>query len=224
MNILPSERLKRVYSLSSRIENKNRIIDVGSDHGYLVAHALISGDYKLGAATDINEAPYLRTRGYLKELDLESKASCYHTDGLKGVELMPHDTIVMAGLGGNNMIDIIAEAMKDTPYEVLKTIRLILQPQKTIEGLRVFLAATGFNIEEEDVISEKGFFYPMLRCSFDGIRRELTLEEKYFGPILIKSLLEKDISEYYRHLLRVYEVKSRGDDEIRNLLANHKVL
>mgnify|MGYP003292281955 CR=1 FL=1 len=218
-----SLRLQTVYDLATlwrdKVSSGRRLIDVGSDHGYVSLEGLVTGDYDTVVATDIHEHPASKTKELLGVYGYQGQSTVVCTDGLKGVELMPGDTVIMAGLGGNNMMEIMEEAMKVTSKEVLSTVVWCLQPQKTIEELRVFLCEKGFEIKDEKALSERNLFYTMLTCVFDGQVRSIDLYEKYYGPVLVKRYNggEELIKEYFDKLDEWYKIRARGDEEIRLL-------
>lgn len=199
-----------------------RLIDVGSDHGYVSLEALITGDYSKVVATDIHKDPADKTRSTLVSHGYAEQSTVVCTDGLKGVDLIDGDTVIMAGLGGNNMMDIISAAMEVTPQEVLKSVVWCLQPQKTIEELRVYLCQNGFEIKDEVVVNERGIHYPMLVAVFDGIKREINLYQKYFGPVLPNKKNEEMVAAYFDKLDGIYTLRARGDREIAELMDSLK--
>jgi len=198
-----------------------RLIDVGSDHGHLACFALSSGLADTAVCTDIHEAPAKRTETCLKQNGFSDRSSTYCTDGLDGVPLQEGDVVVMAGLGGNNMADIMERALAITPKDVLKKVTWCLQPQKSIERLREFFAGEGFVILEEKVSVEKGIWYPILRAVYTGEPYVLSLYGKYYGPVLIRKFEEKDplTVEYFARLDNRYKLRARGDEEVARLMS-----
>lgn len=217
-------RLQKVYDTARMWRDQvngeagQRLIDVGSDHGYVSLEALITGDYAKVVATDIHKDPAQKTRETLFSHGFGEKSTVVCTDGLKGVDLIDGDTVIMAGLGGNNMMDIMSAAYEVTSPEILKSVVWCLQPQKTIEELRVYLCANGYEIKDETVINDRGLFYPILVAVYDGVVRDLTLYEKYFGPVLKTKTSEAIVAEYFAKLHDIYTLRARGDEEIAELM------
>lgn len=219
-----SVRLTDVFDTAVEGKRGIRLIDVGSDHGHLALHALKTGAASEVICTDIHEAPAQRTERCLAEAGFSQVSRTFCTDGLQGIHILPGDVIVMAGLGGNNMIDIMKEVIPRTGDEVLSEVTWCLQPQKSAELIREFLSFEGFAILEEKVSAERGFYYPILKTSYDGVRRELTPREKYYGPVLVRKFKEKDPSviEYFLRLDDRYKIRARGDTEVRKMLEDLK--
>ena len=144
----------------ARQESANgRIIDVGSDHGYLAIRCLEEGLADEAVCTEIHRAPAQRSEDALIEAGFGDCSEVYITDGLKGVPLMAGDTIVMAGMGGLNIVDIISRALKDNGYHVLENVTFVLQPQKSNDIVRKYLAKAGFVFEDESVCYDRDIFY-----------------------------------------------------------------
>ncbi|SMC32371.1 tRNA (adenine22-N1)-methyltransferase [Oscillospiraceae bacterium] len=216
-----SARLQKVLdTASSYSSEKKRIIDVGSDHGHLAAVALTNKGFERALLTDIHEDPARKSRDLMKGIGLDERSEVICTDGLDGASLEDGDVVVMAGLGGNNMVDIIGRAMSVTGEELLKTVTWVLQPQKSIEILRSFLCESGFTIKDESVISERGIYYPIVATSYSGQKSVLSLYEKYYGPILIRKheMEDETTKEYFIRLDHSYELRARGDREVKTML------
>ena len=220
-----TKRLQTVYDLATSWRNKTdggrRLIDVGSDHGFVSLEGLVTGDYDYVIATDIHKNPAEKSRELLVINGYEACSEVFCTDGLDDVPLRSGDVVIMAGLGGNNMMDILTRVMEVTSPEVLSTVVFCLQPQKTIEELRVFLGESGFSIMDEDVVCERNIYYPMLVTIFDGESHSISLKEKYYGPVMLSKFEEgnSDVTSYFAKLDEVLTVRSRGDMEIRDLLS-----
>lgn len=221
IDIRLSDRLSAVLdTAASNATSKERIIDVGSDHGHLAACAVAGGLFKTAVCTDIHKDPAGKSEALMKDMGLDDKVSVFCTDGLDGIDIVEGDTVVMAGLGGNNMIDIIGRVRTSCDKEILRSVRFILQPQKSIEALRVFLADNGFKIFDESVVTERGIYYPMLVTGYTGDKYDLTLRQKYYGPILMEKYVTGDsiVKEYFIRLDSRYKLRARGDEELRKLL------
>ena len=108
---LLSVRLKSVFNAIPDDCIHERFIDVGSDHGHLTCYALKYGGFKTSVSTDIHKEPSLKTKAFLEENSLGDRSIVLCTDGLDGVSLKINDVVVMAGLGGNNIIDILSRAL-----------------------------------------------------------------------------------------------------------------
>ena len=125
----------------------------------------------------------------IKDMDsFAGRTKVYCTDGLDGVDLQKGDIIVMAGLGGNNMIDIMTRVKEREDAELLKSLTWCLQPQKSSDRLRAYLFGNGFDIIDENSCEDRGLYYVILKVRYSGIPREFTLKEKYYGPVILERI------------------------------------
>lgn len=217
-----SIRLRSVYDMavSDREPSSRRLIDVGSDHGHLSLYALIRGDFDEVVLTDIHEAPARRSEQTLRMYGFADKTHVYCTDGLDGVGLKRSDIVVMAGLGGNNMIDIMTRVAEREDSDKLQTITWCLQPQKSSDRLREYLCGHGYTIEDENACEDRGLYYLIMKVRYTGIKTSYTLKQKYYGPVILKRIENKEpvVMGYKERLDRRFALSQRGDEEIKRML------
>ena len=201
-----------------------RIIDVGSDHGYLAIRCLEEGLADEAVCTEIHRAPAQRSENALIEAGYGDCSEVFITDGLKGVPLMAGDTVVIAGMGGLNIVDIISRSLKDNGYHVLENVTFVLQPQKSNDIVRKYLSKAGFVFEDESVCYDRDIFYNCMRVVFKGISTTITDEEACYGPVLLKKYNsgDKAVAEYFDHLNEVFEVRQRSNPTVKAALEERK--
>ena len=213
-NELLSRRLLKVYSL---IPSCDTVVDVGSDHGKLGAYCLMTEKCRNVIATDIHEQPAQRTKLFLDGLGYGEKSRVLHTDGLTGVALTADMTVVIAGMGGLEMIKIISAAKEEG--KIRPEMCMVLQPQRSYEVLRAFLCESGFAIEEEAVELEKGHFYVVMRVVYTGKPYALSDAQLFLGPYILEK--KPDLfSEYMDHEKKLLEKRALGDPRCREILQN----
>lgn len=167
---------KRLEKIAEYIESGSGFIDVGTDHGYLPAHMALNGYSGNIFAADLREGPLSSAKHTAEHYGLTDKIDFILCDGL---ELCPKDqidTIVIAGMGGDNICGILdrAEWCMDSKY------KLILQPMKKAEILRYWLTNNEFVIENEDLVRDGGVVYQVICARFGGMQR-LNDGELYTG-------------------------------------------
>ena len=126
----------------------------------------------------------------------------------------------MAGLGGNNMIDIMTRVLEREDKEFLKTITWVLQPQKSSDRLRVFLFENGFNIVDENSSEDRGLYYLIIKVVYTGVKTSYTLKQKYYGPVILRRIEDGEpvVLGYKERLDKRFELSKRGDEEIKKML------
>ena len=133
------------------------LADLGTDHGYLPAALLLAGRVRRAVASDVGAMPLDRARRTAAELGLEEKMDLRLGDGLAVLTPGEADAIVIAGMGGDTISDILAAApwCRQGPL-------LLLQPMSKAETLRRWLPENGFAVLAEALAQDKGVLYPIL--------------------------------------------------------------
>ncbi|NBJ92828.1 tRNA (adenine(22)-N(1))-methyltransferase [Parablautia muri] len=179
--VVLSARLKAVADM---VREKNRVVDVGCDHGYVPIYLVQSGISPKVLAMDIKEGPLRRAREHVERAGLEEYIALRRSDGLRAYQTGEADTLICAGMGGRLMRKILeAEPEKTKDFE-----ELILQPQSEILAFRRFLKEKGYSICQEEMVWEDGKFYPMIKA-VQGKMCSLPYEEELccrFGPVLLQ--------------------------------------
>ena len=144
----------RLAAIATLVPKGGAVADVGTDHALLPLWLLRRGIIPTAVATDIHEAPLERTRLSLGNVTGLRLVLC---DGLDGVSADEADTIVIAGLGGDNMADILLRA----PW-CKEGRTILLQPMSKAEVLRRALHSMGYRIENECLVEDNRHVYPIL--------------------------------------------------------------
>ena len=222
-----SSRLSAVFDqvAAARSElGQGRVIDVGSDHGLLAVACLESGVATNVICTEIHEGPADHSKEALKEAGFEDRSQVFVTDGLNGIKLEKGDVIVIAGMGGLNIIDIITRCMENETPDRLKEVRFIIQAQKSNNLVRRFFSEKGFVFDDESVCTDRDFFYNIMRMSFGGEPYELNPFRECYGPLLTVKAKDGDelIRSYFDHLDEVFSIRSRSDRVVRYALEERQ--
>lgn len=178
----------RISFIASLIKGDNNIlIDIGTDHGYLIKEAFSLGKIKKAIATDINKEPLLNAKRNLKDLNV----TFYQTDGFKNIK-ENYNKVVIAGMGANLISKILNDA------KTSKDITYYLQPNNKEKNLRKYLMDNNFKIVDEFVIFDKKYY-----VIIKAIRGSMNLskEDLILGPIL---KTKKESINYYKHLIKWY--------------------
>ncbi|MCH4153122.1 MAG: class I SAM-dependent methyltransferase [Saccharofermentans sp.] len=214
-------RLECVFNevqIARRFVGEGRVLDVGSDHGMLACHCLEKNIADSVVCTDIHESPARRSSRLLSDYGFDSRSSVLVTDGLDGVKILPGDIIVIAGMGGLNIIDILTRMTASADARVLPKIAIVLQSQKSANLVREFVCAKGFDIQGESVCNDRNLYYSIMRLTYTGESTKLSDKELYYGPRLLEQQGDETVRKYFRHLDEVYAVRSRSDKRIRALI------
>lgn len=207
-----------MIKLSKRLETAARLIrqgsalaDIGCDHGYVPVALTEQGKIKYAIASDINEGPLASCRALVEEYGFEDKISCVLSDGLKGINLDEADDILIAGMGG----ELIADILKNSDLNKLKEKHLVLNPMTHPEEARRFLYENGFEIENDIIIKDKKHYYCVFDAYYSGKIKEYSDIDLFLGKI--KDFRES--REYFEHLLNYLENKQKSASNYEELIS-----
>lgn len=141
----------RLALVASFVRKGVPVADIGTDHAYVPVWLVNSGITPRAIASDVRPGPLERAKITAQSYAAEDKIIFTLADGLDSIEPSQADDIVIAGMGGELISNIIdrCEWLKDANKH------LILQPMTAQEELRKFLRENGFEIEKEAVATEK---------------------------------------------------------------------
>lgn len=157
------------------------IADVGTDHGYLPIYLIEQELCKKVIAMDINRGPLQRAQEHIREHQLGAYIETRLSDGVKALQKGEAQAIVIAGMGGNTMREILKDGTRVIEPDTV----LILQPQSEIEEFRSYLVSHGFSFVTEDMVLEDGKYYPMMKVQKRQADRTYSETELRYGPLLL---------------------------------------
>ena len=188
---------KRLKCIADKIDNCSCIADVGTDHGYIPIYAVKNNICKSAIATDINIEPVKKAKLNVKYEKLSDVVKVRHGAGLKPILIGEAEALIIAGMGGNLMCDILKADLE----KVKRFKFIVLQPAQNPEVLREYLYNNKYEIIEEDLCLDEGIIYEIfkvrydeksLNCSFDKINYEISpYVLKIKNPLMKHYLVEK---------------------------------
>ena len=195
-----SKRLTALFTLCSHALADSRpyvLTDVGCDHAHVPICLLQEGIVSRAVCADILPGPLEKAKENLARYDVpEGQVELVLSDGLDAISPGgEREVLLIAGMGGRAIEDILLRKPKKT----MAFRELILQPQNEAGAVRGAVEALHYRIAEEEMVEEKGKFYPMLRAvqAEEEFPAGNTLQLLY-GP----RLLEKKDNTLRRYLLR----------------------
>ena len=164
-----SNRLKAIVKF---VEKKDKIVDVGCDHGllsiYLIENKLVSKVI----ASDINQNALNSAINNIQKRNL--KIETVLSDGIRDVNIKGINTLVISGMGTNTILHILSDDKK-----IQNINKLILQSNNDHELLRKELNNKGYYLENEEYTFDKGKWY--VTCNFIKDEKRNTREEIKYG-------------------------------------------
>lgn len=151
--------MNRIKAIVSKIKFNN-IADIGTDHGYISIQSYLDNNNRNIIASDINELPLQNCIDNLIKYGLQQKIKTRISNGLLGFDTNDAETIIIAGMGGKLIVDILNNNLCVTKSAK----QLILQPQLDMCLVRKFVHKIGFEILEEDIVFEDNKYYFIINC------------------------------------------------------------
>lgn len=172
---------KRLAAVASMVRRGSRVADIGTDHAYLPVYLVENGICPGGVAADIRQGPLDAACRTVTEAGLTDAIDLRLGDGLAPVAANEVDDIVIAGMGGETIVDILSAAawVKDT------RLRLVLQPMTRAEELRRWLLTNGFVIIEERLVKDGHRLYCVMTATYTAAppeRDEFYYYAGFFTP------------------------------------------
>ncbi len=162
---------KRLLCCSEMVHGRV-VADIGTDHAQLPIYLVETGRCDRAYACDIAEGPLSFAKKNIADVGLEDKIETVLSDGLTELSDDSISDIVIAGMGGEMIRDILANGI-----DKAKSANLILQPNTRAWELVDWLSRSGFEISEQKAVVDGKFIYPVINAGYTGAERILTQSE-----------------------------------------------
>jgi len=193
----------RLQLCASMVRDQTALADVGTDHAYLPIWLAKQGRISKAVASDIRPGPLQTARGNIIRYRVQDIVTTRLSDGLKAILPNEAEDIVMAGMGG----ELIKQILSAAPWVKEGQRRLILQPMTSIPPLRCFLAEQGFAILREQAVMEENHVYTVMLAQYQPQEVGTGTLYPYLGKLDAKTA---DNREYMYRLAANLEKKARG--------------
>lgn len=167
-------RLKKIAEL---VSGEGIAVDVGTDHAYLAAELVMSGKCSKVIASDVKEGPLEAARNTVEKYGVKDSVELVLSDGLDNVDLNGVSDIIIAGMGGETIAEIIGNSTADKPENV----RFILQPMTKVELLRKKLYEYQYEITGEYAVEDKDKIYVIITAERSADWKQLTESDALYG-------------------------------------------
>lgn len=181
----------RLSVLCKELESCTTFADVGCDHGYCTLYMLESGLCRTAQISDISEKSLKKAETLLSAYIAEGRVRPVVCDGLAGIDSQT-EQVLIAGMGGEEIVKILSDGFLPP--------KLLLQPMKNAEKVRVFLLRHGYALLRDHTFYVDKKFYDVIKAERGGVQEEYSEDMLMFGRgnILFPSadfakMLERDI-------------------------------
>ncbi|NJD04175.1 MAG: SAM-dependent methyltransferase, partial [Ruminiclostridium sp.] len=148
----------RLGAIAEKIPQCGTLADVGTDHAYIPIFAVKNSMCRKAIAADVKSGPVGIAARNIKRYGYEKRIETRLGYGLEPITEAESDVIVIAGMGGILIREIIEKSIEKAQIARV----LILQPMNMAEVLRKWLNENGFEIFDETLAEESDKIYNIL--------------------------------------------------------------
>lgn len=204
MNIRPLFQLdSRLQLCASMVRENVKLADIGTDHAYLPIWLARQERISKAIAADIHLGPLQKAASNVRRYHVEEIVSTRLSDGLNEIFSNEADDIVIAGMGG----ELIANILEKAPWLKNSEKHLILQPMTSAEELRRFLQQEGYTVLKEQAAVDGSHAYTVMLAVYDP--QNVPKNELYPYIGLLSGDTEES-KEYIRRQANSIEKRANG--------------
>lgn len=211
----------RLQTIANFVKRGKIVADIGTDHAYIPIYLVEHKIIKKAFALDINKGPLEKANENIKLFGFEEIIITRLSNGLDKLKANEVDTIIISGMGGELIIDILER--KKEFFTSDKT--FILSPHTKLELVRRYLIKNGFYISREDMCIDEGKYYTVIEAgktdNFINYRDTDLMFGKYLidnkNPILLQFLQREKVK--YESIVLNKGLGEGRREEIVNLLS-----
>lgn len=176
----PFELDARLSACANFVRKGVPIADVGTDHAYLPVWLVRRNITPRAIAVDIRLSPLQIARETIDKYRCADQIEVRQSDGLANVWPYEVNDVVIAGMGGENIMGII----NGTTWLRDPQRHLILQPMTKAERLRQYLFEHGFDILLEYPVRDGHRLYTVMLAVFSGKALYPGMVQCYSGAVM----------------------------------------
>lgn len=191
----------RLSAVASLVRVGSKVADIGTDHAYLLTYLIEKGICPEGIAADLRKGPLENARQTVIDAGLSDKVELILSDGLENIKENSCDDIVLAGMGGN----LIAEILSKAQWIKNENINIVAQPMTHAEVLRQFFLDNGFEILKEKTATDGRRLYCVMSACYTGKREKHDISYIYTGQLFENN--DKITYEFINKMLTTLEKK-----------------
>lgn len=190
---------KRLLTVANLIKPGSKVLDVGTDHGYLPIYLRKENVCPKVIASDISAKALESAQRNVVRYNVK-KIKLVVSDGLLNIE-DEFDTLTISGMGTKTIIHILESALEKLPENI------ILSSNNNLYELRCYMNKIGYKIEKEVISYDKGKYYDIIsyvkgkeRLNYINLLLGISNDKKYFAYLYQK---EKEIFKKIRFLTKI---------------------
>lgn len=212
-----SKRLQYIVDIVTYFDT---VADIGCDHGYVCFELIKKNKVKKAIASDVSYPSLKKTKDFVKLNNIEDRIETRVGDGLDVLKTDEVDAVIIAGMGGV-LISEILKKNYDLKFKEKNPV-LILQPVQQAKDLRYYLYENQFEIIDEDIILDMGKYYNVIVAKkIKGISNTYKMVQKCKDVYMeygILNIVKKNIL-----LKEILEEKIKGSKKLLNHMKQKHV-
>jgi tRNA (adenine22-N1)-methyltransferase len=143
----------RLQLMANEIETGETMADIGTDHGFLPLYLWKNEISPHVIMCDISEPSLAKAKGAAGAYQFGKEMEFRAGNGLEVLEAGEVDAIVIAGMGGI----LIGNILSANPEKTRSFAKFILQPRNNAGHLRYWLISNGYEITKNQLVREGKF-------------------------------------------------------------------
>ncbi len=206
----------RLKAVADMVTPGKIVADIGTDHGYVPIYLIENEIVPYAYAMDINEGPVLRAKQNIEDRGLADKISVIKSNGMEKLTPDMAQSVVIAGMGGELIIQILKES------KVMNNLdELVLSPHRRVDLVRSYLLEKGWSIVEETMVKDMDKYYTIMKVIPVSESVAYSKSEMIYGRILLndrneilKEYLDKEYHKFMNILTAMKENGNTNTEEI----------
>lgn len=192
----------RLQKIADEIKPGETMADIGTDHGFLPLFLWEQGISPQVIMADISKGSLDKAAENCRLLAPDTDFDLRLGSGLEVLAPGEVDTVVMAGIGGNLICELLGKDLQKS----WSFPKYILQPRRHIGRLRFWLYDNGFSITNEQLVREGKFICEVLTVipKEVAMTRQMNAEDiEYEFPLSLVRFRNDLTAEYLQGKLRL---------------------
>ena len=213
---------KRLETILSFVEKGAIVADIGTDHAQLPILLVERNICNKVYACDEKKGPLSIAEENIKSKGLSDKIETILSDGFAHIP-MDIDMAVIAGMGYYTAKMILENAQNR--LHLLN--KIIVQINVDSHLMRNWINENHYTILEEKYVNERNKDYEIISFTTQNEGKELSEEEIYLGPKLMKEKSEEILAYYLKKedkISSLLKLKKKQDEAYKELLRQYNIL
>ena len=174
---------KRLQTIADFVKKDAVVADIGTDHAHIPIYLIENNIIDKAYACDINKGPLEKAKENIANFGVSKNIVLRLSNGLDKMSNKEVDTIIIAGMGGELIIDILNRGK--VFFDKKNT--FILSPHTKVDEVRDYLIRNGFKIIKEDMCIDEGKFYTVMEVRYTENTVMNSEAELLYGKYLIEN-------------------------------------